>query len=102
MIIRTGVFSVWPEKRDELVEAMMVWSKIARQMPGCLTHSFYADLGDAEKIRFYGEWESEEAQKATSENPRFADLWSVIKATGATHIESSLRTATLFFDDGPE
>lgn len=99
MIIRTGVFNVRPKQRDKVVEAMMTWSKIARQTPGCITHSFYVDLGDANTIRFYGEWENEEARKATTENPRFADLWEVMKANGATAKEGSGLTAIPLSDD---
>ncbi|HSG16043.1 MAG TPA: antibiotic biosynthesis monooxygenase [Anaerolineae bacterium] len=93
MIIRTIALDVLPEHRDEMVKAMMTWSKIARQTPGCLTHSFYADLSAPNTIRFYGEWENEESWRATVDNPGHADLMEVIKETGATVKQGSKRTA---------
>ena len=98
MIIRTGVFNVNSETRDQVVAAMMTWSEIARQTSGCLSHSFYADLGDPNTIRFYGEWESEEARQGTTDNPRFADLWAVMKEHDVIVQEGSGRTATPLSD----
>jgi quinol monooxygenase YgiN len=93
MYIRTVALDVLPEHRDTIVKAMMTWSKIARQTPGCLTHSFYADLSAPNTIRFYGEWENEESWRATVDNPGHADLMEVIKETGTTVKEGSNRTA---------
>jgi quinol monooxygenase YgiN len=84
MIMVTGIFITTTENRDEVITAMMLFSEASRQVPGCLTLGFYADLEDANAIRIYGTWESAESNTAQVESSHFKAVWEVFDAHGVT------------------
>ena len=46
MVYMTAFTTIPSEKRDELVEAFLKWSKVAKDLPRVISHGFYADLND--------------------------------------------------------
>ena len=80
MVYVTAVTTVSPANRDEVVAALLAWTETARQLPGVISHGFFADLNDENTIRFYAEYESEADWKASTGHPQNAAMREVLKA----------------------
>lgn len=71
MIVISGSLTIKPEHRDEFVAAAVAMGEASRAEDGCGDYVFTADLADANTIRVFEQWESDEALKAHFAMPHF-------------------------------
>lgn len=99
MIIATGIFTIPSGKQNNVVAAMIKFSKSSRAVVGCITHGFYVDLEDANTIRFYGTWENSESFSAQLKSEHFTTIWDVFDTNGVKSETGGRFTITALSED---
>ena len=98
MIVSTAIATVPPEARAAIISAFLQFSKVARTLPGVITHRYYADLEHENTIRVYAEYQNEEVWENVVKLPQHSIALDVMKAHGVT-AQGTRYTATPVTDN---
>ena len=70
MLVLAGSVRIDPAKRNDVVAATIEVMQETRQLPGCISFVFSADLEDPGVLHVFQEWESPEALERHLTSPR--------------------------------
>jgi quinol monooxygenase YgiN len=70
VLVLAGSVRIDPAKRNDVVEATIEVMQESREMPGCISFVFAADLEDPGVLHVFQEWESPEALNRHLTAPR--------------------------------
>lgn len=74
MIVIKARARIQPDKRDEAVAAALTMAAATEAEPGNISYTFSQDLGDADVVHLFEEWEDEDSLAAHFTLPHMADF----------------------------
>lgn len=91
MVIVIAVATALPEHRAALAQQLAATAIVSRTDPGCLTYSFYADVGNPDSFASIEQWESREDLDAHLQTSHVAELLGAL-----SHMVSAPPVVTVY------